>query len=605
MNNVCTTPPAVCTASPTNPKVGETVTWSLSAADTAAYITSGLGYVKSVSFGTDPNVLTSAGALSTGVSSKTKTYTAEGTQYAQFAVYTDYQNVTDIVTESCSVVVAATDACGTGSGSTPQNTEPTGTSACASGTLNASSPADTTSAWNWSCGSVATCSAPKSGCASTTLSNCALLATDSGSSSGSCNSGSSGSCSYTCDNGTWSQNSNSCTLLPDLTAGTITPITATVGIATTLSVSITNNGTGNTGTTFHTIFQSAADINGTSPGNPTAGSDIVGLNASASKTTTLSWKPSTAKVYYLRACADNDTSWSGLVTESNENNNCGAWTAITVSVPAVDPIAVSLTASPAGPLTAPGATTLTWTTTGTPDSCTASNYWSGAKTASGGSELRSGIPASTQIFDITCSKAGTADATDSVSVVVNAALVDPVLPDLTAGTISPTSATVGAAVVVSSTITNVGTASTGTRFYNRFETATNITTTPVSNWSSWGTYYANILAVDGSVSASITKTLTSSGTFYVRACADRTSTGAQAITESNEYNNCSDWTLFTVSPAACTGTPLPANTTAYAAPDNTGLTANTAYSYSATDTATKCQYSCNTGYTRSGTSCLA
>jgi len=54
---------------------------------------------------------------------------------------------------------------------------------------------------------------------------------------------------------------------------------------------------------------------------------------------------------------------------------------------------------------------------------------------------------------------------------------------------------------------------------------------------------------------------------------------------------------------ACTGT-LPANTTAYAAPDNTGLTADTAYAYSATDTAAKCQYSCSAGFTISGTSCV-
>ncbi|MCR4275894.1 MAG: hypothetical protein NUV90_00720 [Candidatus Parcubacteria bacterium] len=175
------------------------------------------------------------------------------------------------------------------------------------------------------------------------------------------------------------------------------------------------------------------------------------------------------------------------------------------------------------------------------------------------------------------------------------------LPDLTAGTVSPATATVGAAVVISSTITNIGTASTGTRFYNRFEIATNATG---SGATSWGTYYANALAAGDSVSASITKTLTSSGTYYVRACADRTSYGAQAITESDENNNCSGWTLFTVSPAACTGT-LPANTTAYPAPDNTGLTRDTAYTYSAVNTISiKCQYACSTGYTRSGSSCV-
>jgi len=45
---------------------------------------------------------------------------------------------------------------------------------------------------------------------------------------------------------------------------------------------------------------------------------------------------------------------------------------------------------------------------------------------------------------------------------------------------------------------------------------------------------------------------------------------------------------------SCTGT-IPANATMFAG-DNTGLTANTPYSYWPTDTGTKCQYSCNSGF---------
>lgn len=70
------------------------------------------------------------------------------------------------------------DSCGPGSGTTPQLTEPTGSSACSSGTLNSSSPADTTTsgaqAWNWSCGTVTSCTAPKYGCRTTTDSNYSL-----------------------------------------------------------------------------------------------------------------------------------------------------------------------------------------------------------------------------------------------------------------------------------------------------------------------------------------------------------------------------------------------------------------------------------------------
>lgn len=54
---------------------------------------------------------------------------------------------------------------------------------------------------------------------------------------------------------------------------------------------------------------------------------------------------------------------------------------------------------------------------------------------------------------------------------------------------------------------------------------------------------------------------------------------------------------------SCTGT-LPANTNVYVN-DDTGLSANTPYSYSASNTAPKCQYSCNSGYNWNGSSCVA
>ncbi len=83
-------------------------------------------------------------------------------------------------------------------------------------------------------------------------------------------------------------------------------------------------------------------------------------------------------------------------------------------------IFVTLTATPAGPLTAPGATNLSWTTTGNPDSCDASNYWSGTNIHNGDPVAqRSGMTAGTYIFDITCHKSGVTDATSEARVVVN------------------------------------------------------------------------------------------------------------------------------------------------------------------------------------------
>jgi len=52
---------------------------------------------------------------------------------------------------------------------------------------------------------------------------------------------------------------------------------------------------------------------------------------------------------------------------------------------------------------------------------------------------------------------------------------------------------------------------------------------------------------------------------------------------------------------SCTGS-VPANASIFAG-DNTGLTVNTAYTYWATDTGTRCQYSCNNGFDWNGSIC--
>lgn len=83
------------------------------------------------------------------------------------------------------------------------------------------------------------------------------------------------------------------------------------------------------------------------------------------------------------------------------------------------PITVSLTATPTSMTLPANSTTLTWTTTGSPDSCTASNAWSGSKSASGGTQQISNLTAGTYQYEITCSKAGLPDDTDVATVVVS------------------------------------------------------------------------------------------------------------------------------------------------------------------------------------------
>jgi len=53
----------------------------------------------------------------------------------------------------------------------------------------------------------------------------------------------------------------------------------------------------------------------------------------------------------------------------------------------------------------------------------------------------------------------------------------------------------------------------------------------------------------------------------------------------------------------CTGS-IPTQAISWDSEESTGLTSNRAWAYSATDTTTKCQYHCNTGYTWSGTACI-
>jgi hypothetical protein len=86
------------------------------------------------------------------------------------------------------------------------------------------------------------------------------------------------------------------------------------------------------------------------------------------------------------------------------------------SCSAASPIAVTLSASPAGG-NSPLSSTLTWTTTGTPTSCTASGDWSGSKTASGGSQAISSITTS-QSYTITCSKTGATDAVATATITI-------------------------------------------------------------------------------------------------------------------------------------------------------------------------------------------
>jgi hypothetical protein len=221
---------------------------------------------------------------------------------------------------------------------------------------------------------------------------------------------------------------------PDLTAGNITPTSATVGVSTIFSSTISNIGNDTTGVAFYNIVQW---FNVVTPATitTTVKKSMGILVAGATNVYTQDIKFTAVGQYNVRACADKSTALdaNGLVSESDENNNCSAWTTVTISDP-VPAITVSISATPPGPLTAPGATNLSWVTTGTPDSCDATGVdWSGINIINGTAVTqRSGMPEKTYVFGIVCHKAGELDAIDSVTVVVKPALPGPISVSISA-----------------------------------------------------------------------------------------------------------------------------------------------------------------------------
>lgn len=181
-------------------------------------------------------------------------------------------------------------------------------------------------------------------------------------------------------------------------------------------------GTSNTDGFIHTV-----------PSVPVVTFSANPTSAASPMSTTLSWSTTNSPTSCTAGGA-----WSGSKTPSGGSqvvtgivtgttytlyctNGGGNSTTASVTVTPVGAISVNISASPASMTLPTNSTTLTWTTTGSPTSCTASNYWSGSKTASGGSEVRTGMTAQNYSFTITCSKSGVPDATATVVVPVAAA----------------------------------------------------------------------------------------------------------------------------------------------------------------------------------------
>ncbi|MBI2630722.1 hypothetical protein HYW73_00705 [Candidatus Nomurabacteria bacterium] len=178
---------------------------------------------------------------------------------------------------------------------------------------------------------------------------------------------------------TWTSVTVSPPSAPDLTASTITPTTATINVVTSYSATITNNGTASagsyvssgTGGIYHLFqFDEDTDHTAVTSGYVTKTTGLIPANG-GSVIASAPYRFATTGTKYIRACADNNASWVGTVTESNssgtgETNNCGAtWTEVKVTATPVMSGTLSANLNPcsisAGADTC--TTTLTWDVT--------------------------------------------------------------------------------------------------------------------------------------------------------------------------------------------------------------------------------------------------
>jgi hypothetical protein len=202
----------------------------------------------------------------------------------------------------------------------------------------------------------------------------------------------------------------------DLVASTVTPTSAIVGTAVNFRGTVTNSGVNNTATGFSNLFQVATAANG--------GGTVSNISVNALSTSlkinlptiinSSSYTFSTAGTRSVRLCADMNASSVGTITESNESNNCGTWTNVSVTA-----VPVNATANiDASPTTIPSgsASTLSWSYSNA-SACTITSQPNPTIYPSGSGSASTGNLVNDRTYTITCDPG----AVDSVIVNVQAA----------------------------------------------------------------------------------------------------------------------------------------------------------------------------------------
>ncbi len=335
---------------------------------------------------------------------------------------------------------------------------------------------------------------------------------------------------------------------PDLVAGATTPTTGFTNTSIQFTSVITNQSTVSTGIAFNNFFQvaSAANGGGSITNISSTPAPMSALGPSGTNTaTSVQYMFTTTGVKSVRACADGISPGIGsVITESNEGNNCSGWVNVTIT---------------ASPQCSDGIDN------GDPEDTLADTSDPGCHSDGNAGNPASYDPNDNDETDIVgtpeCSDdIDNADPEDVLVDKLDPGCIDPNTnewdpndndetdgaPDLTASSTSPSVAIQGVATNISSTIRNIGIASTGASFTNLFQFDNNADHTTVTATQ---TVSAGPIAASGNQGVSVSYTFATTGTWHVRACADNDASWNQTISESNEGNNCGNWVTVTVDPA--------------------------------------------------------
>ena len=202
---------------------------------------------------------------------------------------------------------------------------------------------------------------------------------------------------------------------PNLTAGASAPSSATVGTPSSFTGTVSNIGNASTGASFSNFFQVATITDDGGTITDLTATTMGALSASASNTATSpTYTFPSAGTYSVRVCADkNDRNSLGTITESDEDDNCGAWTDVVVSLAAIASISADPTDIPSDT-----ESILSWSYSNatfcsiTPPALSITDYPDGEGSVSTGN-LNAG-----RTYIISCDPVGGLDSTDEVAITI-------------------------------------------------------------------------------------------------------------------------------------------------------------------------------------------